>query len=81
MSIIKAEMFILAIIGLLITVVSAFYYLRIIKIIYFDENQQKFDEIKDINISGTVLLSCTLIILFFLYPSVLNNIVNILPIT
>ena len=81
MSVIENGMFTLAIIGLLSTVISAFYYLRIIKIIYFDENQQKFDEIKDINISGTVLLSCTLIILFFLYPSVLNNIVNILPIT
>ena len=80
MSVIENGMFTLAIIGLLSTVISAFYYLRIIKIIYFDENQQKFDEIKDINISGTVLLSCTLIILFFLYPSVLNNIVNILPI-
>ena len=78
MSVIENEMFTLAIIGLLSTVISAFYYLRIIKIIYFDESQQTFDEIKDIGISGTILLSCTLIVFFFLYPAVLNNIVNVL---
>ena len=37
MAVIENEMFILATIGLLTTVISAFYYLRIIKIIYFDE--------------------------------------------
>ena len=78
MSVIENGMFTLAIIGLLSTVISAFYYLRIIKIIYFDESQQTFDEIKDIGISGTILLSCTLIVFFFLYPAVLNNIVNVL---
>ena len=78
MSVIENEMFTLAIIGLLSTVISAFYYLKIIKIIYFDESQQTFDEIKDIGISGTILLSCTLIVFFFLYPAVLNNIVNVL---
>ena len=37
-------MFFLAIIGLLSTVIAAFYYLRIIKIIYFDPEQEKYDQ-------------------------------------
>ena len=37
-------MYALAIIGLLTTVISAFYYLRIIKIIYFDRPKKPFDE-------------------------------------
>ena len=37
-AVLEQEMYVLAIVGLLTTVISAFYYLRIIKIIYFDEN-------------------------------------------
>ena len=36
-AVLEQKMYALAIIGLLTTVISAFYYLRIIKIIYFDE--------------------------------------------
>ena len=80
MSVIESEMYTLAIVGLLSTVVSAFYYLRIIKIIYFDEVIDSFDKIKNLGISSTVFLSCSVIVLFFLYPSILNNIVNALSI-
>ena len=45
LAVIEAKMFTLAIIGLLTTVISAFYYLRIIKIIYFDKPKKPFDEI------------------------------------
>ena len=81
MSVIESEMYTLAIIGLLSTVVSAFYYLRIIKIIYFDEIKNPFDKIKNLEITSTVFLSCLILVLFFLYPSILNNIVNILSIS
>ena len=37
MAVIESQMYTLAIIGLVTTVVSAFYYIRIIKIMYFDE--------------------------------------------
>ena len=80
MSVIENGMYTLAIVGLLSTVISAFYYLRIIKIIYFDEIKNSFDKIKDLGISSTVLLSCSILVLFFLYPSILNNIVNMLSI-
>jgi len=80
MSVIESGMYTLAIVGLLSTVISAFYYLRIIKIIYFDEIKNPFDKIKNLGITSTVLLSCSILILFFLYPSILNNIVNTLSI-
>jgi len=76
MSVLEKEMYTLAIIGLLTTVISAFYYLKIIKTIYFDENKLSFDQVKSATISGTILISCTLLVTFFLYPSFLNNIVN-----
>ena len=78
MSVIESGMYTLAIVGLLSTVISAFYYLRIIKIIYFDEVKNSFDKIKNLGITSTVLLSCSILILFFLYPSILNNIVSTL---
>ena len=76
MSVIENDMYVLAVVGLLTTVVSAFYYLRIIKIIYFDKFIKPFDQIKNISITGTIFLSCIILITFFLYPSVLNNIVG-----
>ena len=36
-------MYFLAIVGLLSTVIAAFYYLRIIKVIYFDQEKEKYD--------------------------------------
>ncbi len=76
MSVIESEMYVLAVIGLLTTVISAFYYLRIIKIIYFDKLIKPFDQIKNISITGTIFLSCIVLITFFLYPAFLNNIVS-----
>jgi NADH-quinone oxidoreductase subunit N len=78
MSVIESTMYTLAIVGLLSTVVSAFYYLRIIKIIYFDDASKSFDQIKNLGISTTLFLSSLIIITFFIYPSFLNNIVKTL---
>ena len=76
MSVIENEMSFLAIIGLLTTVVSAFYYLRIIKIIYFDELKIEFDKIKNFSLTGTIFISCFILLAFFLFPSVLSDIVS-----
>ena len=43
MAVLEQSMYFLAIVGLLSTVIAAFYYLRIIKIIYFDKETDKFD--------------------------------------
>ena len=76
MSVIEANMYTLAIIGLLTTVVSAFYYLKIIKAIYFDKPKKAFDEIYDWGLKISIFLSSILILIYFIYPSILNNIVS-----
>ena len=57
---------------------SAFYYLKIIKTIYFDDNFITFETTKNKTAQVSVFASCAILITFFLYPSVLNNLVNTL---
>ena len=78
LEVIKAKMFVLAIIGLLTTVISAFYYLRIIKIIYFDKPKKPFDEIYSWGLKTPLILSSTLILIYFIYPSALTDIVQLI---
>jgi NADH-quinone oxidoreductase subunit N len=77
MAVIKAELFALAVIGLVTSVISAFYYLKIIKIIYFDPEQEKFDSITSKGIKVSLTFSTLLILFYFLNPSILNYFVNI----
>ena len=76
MAVIESEMYTLAIIGLVTTVVSAFYYIRIIKVMYFDDARKPFEKIINYKIHGPILLSCIILTSFFLYPSFLNEIVS-----
>ena len=78
LAVLEKEMYALAIIGLLTTVMSAFYYLKIIKTIYFDDSLITFDSTKNRNAQISVFTSCIILSTFFLYPSLLNNIVNTL---
>ena len=77
-AVLEKEMYTLAIIGLLTTVMSAFYYLKIIKTIYFDDNFIIYETTKNKTAQASVFASCAILITFFLYPSVLNNLVNTL---
>ena len=77
-SVLEKEMYALAIIGLLTTVMSAFYYLKIIKTIYFDDSVITFESSKNRTAQISIFTSCMILVTFFLYPSVLNNIVNTL---
>ena len=76
MAVIESGMFTLAVIGLVTTVVSAFYYIRIIKIMYFDDPKKPFEELKDFGIYGSLIVSCIFLVSFFLYPSILNEIIS-----
>ena len=76
MSVIEAQMYALAVIGLLTTVISAFYYLRIIKIIYFDKPKQPFDVSYDWWLKSSLIVSSIFLLIYFIYPSLLTNIVS-----
>ena len=74
-AVLEQKMFALAIIGLLTTVISAFYYLKIIKIIYFDDSVITFDTVKNKKTQVSIFISCSILLTFFLYPSFLNKLV------
>ena len=77
-AVLEKEMYTLAIIGLLTTVMSAFYYLKIIKTIYFDDSLVSFELSKNRTAQVSIFASCMILTTFFLYPSVLNDIVSTL---
>ncbi len=77
-SVVEQKMYALAIIGLLTTVISAFYYLKIIKTIYFDDSVISFDKTKNKFAQLSIFISCSILLTFFLYPSVLSNVVDTL---
>ena len=75
-SVIEQSMYFLAIVGLLSTVIAAFYYLRIIKVIYFDEPKEKYDTDHSIWLKISLTFSTLLILLYFTFPSKLLEIAS-----
>ena len=61
---IEAGLYTLAVIGVLSSVVAAFYYLRIVKVMYFDEAEEPLDRPIGREI-GLVLAGTSLVIVFF----------------
>jgi NADH-quinone oxidoreductase subunit N len=75
-AVIEQKMYALAITGLLTTVISAFYYLKIIKTIYFEDSLITYDVSKNKIAQLSILTSCSILLTFFLYPAILNNLVD-----
>ena len=75
-AVINEKMYFLAIVGLLATVIAAFYYLRIIKIIYFDPEKEKFESKHSIGLKFTLLASTFFILAYFIYPSGIVDIIS-----
>ena len=76
MAVIEQSMFFLAIVGLLATVVAAFYYLRIIKVIYFDNEVEKYDTNHSIGLKLSLIIATVLILTYFIYPNSLIDFVS-----
>ena len=66
---VQAHMVPLAIIGVLTSVVSAFYYLRIIKLMYFDEASSPIDPLPDFGVKVTVGVAAIYMIAFTIWPT------------
>ena len=75
-SVLEQSMYFLAIVGLLSTVVAAFYYLRIIKIIYFDKEKEKYDTDHSLWLKFSLAASTLLILVYFIFPSQLIEVVS-----
>ena len=75
-SVLEKSMYFLAIVGLLSTVIAAFYYLRIIKIMYFDEEKEKYDRDHSAWLKFTLTFSTLLILMYFIFPSQLIEVIS-----
>ncbi len=75
-AVLDQSMYYLAIIGLLSTVIAAFYYLRIVKIMYFDIEKEKYDKDYNYGLKFTLTFSTILILFYFIYPSKLIEIIS-----
>jgi NADH-quinone oxidoreductase subunit N len=72
---IKSGLFTLAVIGVLTSVVGAFYYLSIVKVMYFDEPLSRLDPMRA-EVGVVLTLASIVNILFFVYPGPLVSVAN-----
>ena len=68
-SAVQAGMITLAVVGVLSSVVACYYYLKVVKIMYFDTGESYFDP-QPIVLRATVALCFIVTVCFVLYPSV-----------
>ena len=73
---INQDLYVLSVLGVISSVIAAFYYLKIIKIMYFDERYEKINLSFKISFQSkfTLIISIFIIVCFILYPSLLINI-------
>ena len=69
---IEAKLFTLAVIGVVTSVVGAYYYLRIVKIMYFDEPKAPYEAMAP-GLRIVLALSSVVVILFFVLPAPLRG--------
>ncbi|MBR3189253.1 NADH-quinone oxidoreductase subunit NuoN [Bosea sp. (in: a-proteobacteria)] len=65
---IEAKLYVLAVIGVITSVVGAYYYLRIVKVIYFDDAKPAFDK-GDAGVRGVLLISALFVLVLSLLPA------------
>lgn len=70
---IDAGLYSLAVLGVLASVVGAYYYLRIVKLMYFDEAKGKFDLPFGGEVQAVMLLAALVTFFFFAWPDPLVN--------
>ena len=73
MAAINSGLYVLAIVGLLTSVVSAFYYIRIVKVMYFDEAGEAFDRAGSSALSTVMAVSTLVVLVFTFLPAPLVN--------
>jgi NADH-quinone oxidoreductase subunit N len=73
MAAIEAELYTLAVLGVLASVVAAYYYLRIVKIMYFDDAAEAFDRPASRLLPTVIAVAAIFVALFIFYPAPLLN--------
>ena len=72
---IKANLFTLAVLGVLTSVIGAYYYLSIVKVMYFDEPLTRLDPVR-VEVRTVVAVAGLFNILFFVYPGPLVSVAS-----
>lgn len=72
-AVIEAELYVLAVIGAVASVVGAYYYVRIVKIMYFDEAAEPFDRIEGYGLRGVMAAAGVVTATLFIYLPVVTN--------
>ena len=70
---VNAGLYALAVIGVLLSVVGAYYYLRIVKIMYFDAPAERFEPMPGM-LAAVLGASGLFILFYFVYPAPLVNV-------
>ncbi len=70
---IEAGLYALAIVGVLTSVVAAFYYLRIVQMVYFEEPDDPLDKPVSRDLGLVIAATGLVIVLFFVYPTPILN--------
>ncbi|HSD34146.1 MAG TPA: NADH-quinone oxidoreductase subunit NuoN [Alphaproteobacteria bacterium] len=68
---IEAQLYVLAVIGVLSSVVSAFYYWRIVRVMYFEDAVEGLDRPLEPGVAAVLAVSTAVITLFILAPGVI----------
>ena len=79
-ALIEKSMYSIVIIGLISAVISAFYYLRIIKIIYFDKPVDEFDANHGVGLKLTLGITTLITLFYFIYPSKIIEIISFIKV-
>ncbi|WP_417789064.1 NADH-quinone oxidoreductase subunit NuoN [Terasakiella pusilla] len=69
----EAGLVVLAVIGVLTSVVGCYYYIRLIKIMYFDDAEDELDRNVGKEIKLVVAAAAIVILAFFIYPSLITD--------
>jgi len=69
---IDAKLYVLAVVGVVTSVIGAYYYLRLVKVIYFDEPKPAFEK-GDIGVRAVLLISALFVMALSLLPAPLLN--------
>lgn len=71
-AVIESHLYALAVVGVLSSVVGAFYYLRVVKIMYFDEAKDAFDA-AHWAVDWVLVLAGVFVLAFWVYPAPIVN--------
>lgn len=69
---IDAKLYVLAVIGVVTSVVGAYYYLRLVKVMYFDDAKPAFEK-GDLGVRAVLLISAIFVLALSLLPAPLLN--------